>query len=755
MADKILNGRALPPVLSAILLVVFLVLSLAALLRLNVNNAPEVYLPKSAPSVLLDKELRKNFPGDQVLIALFKGDVYSDRFLSGLASTVERLKKQPLVQRVMSVFTMDHVAGSEDGFSVEPLLDPKGFETLSVAQRKKRVLGDRFAPGMLAAQDGSALALILRPVHLTQSGQRKQIEAELMHAVKETGIRRDMVAVGGEVPMETAEFQSMVRDTVIFVPIEFVIALSLLGVMFRRGIAVLFGGLAMAVVTVGTVAIIAISGKPYTLITAMLPPLMAALTAALLIHLLNSITLASHRGLCGQERVAWACRNIERPARFTVFTTAAGLASLSLSPIPPIQSFGLTAAAGMVLVYVVCILLLPPLFGRWDKSTWNNPGIGLRWANKTVEILAGIGIRHAGVVVVATVLIMVATLPMLRWIKVETDMFKFFPEDHPISKSSRLIEKTLSGVTPLEVDFKGAGRDSLKNAARLAQLKAVQNHIESLPEVDRTLSMMDIIEEMNWAFHGENPTFRRIPANSNLISQYLLIYDGHDLYDLVDREFQQTRLLLSLNVHGSNEINAVIGKINKILRTSPPDGLQYHIAGFGRLFTDQVDLLMKGQIRSLWGALILIFTLLVVIWRSVKDSILTMIPNVAPVLIMFVVMGAMGIWLDMATAMIASVAVGIAVDDTIHLFHIYRSRRQAGSGAVMALGRAYHDAGRAVVITTLILCAQFLVLTASQFRPTVEFGFLTTLGLASALLFDLLLLPAILILINQWRGRFD
>ena len=754
MARKILSGQALSPVVCLIVLALVLVLSLAELLRLNVNNAPEVYLPKTAPSVVLDRELRKKFPGDEVLIALFQGDVYSTRFLSGLDQATQQLQNQPLVERVLSVFTVDHVAGSEDGFVVEPLLDPDRFKSLSIDERRSRVLHDRFAPGMLASKDGSALALVIRPVRLDQSWQHLALESALYRAVNAAGISGELAGVGGQIATYAAEFRSMIRDMLIFIPAVFALGVALLWFMFRRLIAVLAGSLAMAVVTAATVALVALSGNPYTLVTAMLPSLMAALTAALLIHFFNAIALAAERGLVGVERVAWACRNIERPARFTALTTAAGLASLSLSPIPPIRVFGLVAAAGTVLIYLVCIILLPPLFARWDRHAWPKEGAGLVWAIRLVRLLSAIGIRRAGTVVALTTLGLVLAIPLIQRVTVETDILKFFSRDHAISRATRLIERKLSGVTTLEVAFDGGGRDSLKDPQRLMELAAIEKKLQALPQVDRTLSMTDILEEMNWAFHGEDAKYRRVPSNRNLISQYLLIYDGRDLYDLVDKEFQQTQLVLSLNIHGAGDIDAFIHRIRKIIQTAQPQGLRWQIGGFGRLFADQDDLLIKGQIRSLWGAVILIFGLLVIVWRSVPASLLTMVPNIAPILVIFAAMGALGIWLDMATAMIASVAVGIAVDDTIHLYHIYRVRRRAGAGAVTALGRAYHDAGRAVVITTVILCAQFLILTASQFRPTVEFGFLTALGLAAALLFDLLLLPAVLILINRCSGRF-
>jgi predicted RND superfamily exporter protein len=187
------------------------------------------------------------------------------------------------------------------------------------------------------------------------------------------------------------------------------------------------------------------------------------------------------------------------------------------------------------------------------------------------------------------------------------------------------------------------------------------------------------------------------------------------------------------------------------VQAAPPGDVTVTAAGFGRLFGDQEALLIEGQVKGLIAAVFLIFALMALQWRSVRASALCMVPNLAPVLLIFGLMGALGIWLDMATAMIASVTVGIAVDDTIHLYHGYRHRLAAGTNPVWALARSHQYAGRAVTATTLILVPQFLLLATSQFVPTMEFGLLTAIGLLVALAFDLLVLPAMLVVLHARR----
>ncbi|MCB1803070.1 MAG: MMPL family transporter, partial [Gammaproteobacteria bacterium] len=305
-----------------------------------------------------------------------------------------------------------------------------------------------------------------------------------------------------------------------------------------------------------------------------------------------------------------------------------------------------------------------------------------------------------------------------------------------------------------------AERGGLKSPERLRVIRAFQDWAEAQPEIDRAFGMPDFIEEMHWGFHAEKPEYRTLPDDERLISQYLLIYDGDDIYDFVDRDFQHSMVALNLNVHRANEIASVLDRARDWLQQNAGDELEWEIAGAGRLFADMEELLVTGQTWSLLGALVLVFLLMLLLFRSVAAAALCMIPNMSPILLVFIIMGAAGIWLDMATAMIASVAVGIAVDDTIHVFHGFRHRLDRGIDATVALARTYREAGRAVVVTTIILSAQFLILVFSDFVPTRNFGMLTTVGLVAALVFDLMLLPALLMIfygnnspVAHWIGR--
>jgi len=720
--------------------------------NLNINNAPRTYLPADAPSVLIDQQIRETFPDDEVIVMLFEGlAMFSDDFLVAYHQLSESLSAHPLIDSVIGITRQDHISGSADGFLVEPLVNIDTLADTLPAERRERALSDRFAMNSLIAADGSAIALVVIPQALDDSFRHLALEQEIVALVEENRLDSYLTAMAGEIATDVAQMRAILRDNMIFIPTTVLVGLILIWWLFHRWMAVIITGIVTGAVVSSTIAFYVIFRQPFNSIAGIIPPLLSALTIAALVHFFNALQYASKRGLSGNDRVQSALSQIRRPALFSALTTSAGLASLGLSPIPPISTFGLTAAAGVFLIYLIVIHLLPPIFSRYDNRQWPHHKAGLGLMDVMVKGLFHTGIRYPIWVLGFTLMIMAATIPQIFKVDVETNILEFFPPSHSLRQATEHIEEKLVGTTPLEVFFSSDQPDALITPEALRDIKGFQNWLGRQPEVDKSMSAADFVEEMHWGFHEENDRFRKIPQNADLISQYLFIYDGTDLYDFIDRDFRRARVAINVNVHGANEIGDLMERIGYYLTASPIAGADWELAGAGRMFADQEDLLVKGQIYSLGGALLLILLLMLGLWRSVQDTLICMIPNISPIIVIFIIMGFLGIWLDMATAMIASVAVGIAIDDTIHLYHGFIDRIRQGHSPVYALARTYSLAGRAVMTTTIILCAQFSLLMASAFVPMGHFGILTSIGLLTALLFDLLLLPALLITIYRTR----
>ena len=739
------GSRMLSPWLALAFLLGLQLASLPFLFKIHFNNSGDIYSPADAPVIQLRESLFREFPSDDAVIALFEGDeLFSPAFLGALDRVAKKMETHPSVDRVLTLTTIEHIDATADGFAVSLLVDPDDLAARTPAKWKARVLDDQLAPGVIVSKDGKAVALVVRPIVLKESLARRDILIALDAAIRAEKLDAYQTATAGTVAQTVEELRSLWRDSAIFIPLTVVIGLVLLWWVVGRVRPMIIGGLAMGTVVSVSVAGIVASGQAYTPITAMIPTLMAAYTTATLLHLYAAIQRGRIALLSRPQRIARALKDTFIPGLFNVLTTGAGLLSLLWVDIPPVQTFGLSGAIGTLMVFLVVFILVPPILLRWDTPRWPRRRSGLAHARYIATAVAVFSLRNARAVLIGTLLLVAATIPLALQVKVESNLIEFFAPDHSISRSTARVEAKLSGVTTMEIVLTASERDGLKNPATLAQIKALQTWLEQQPEIDRSFSLVEVVEEMNRAFSGEDLGDHALPTNRRLVEQLLLIYDGEDLYELVNREFQRGRIALNLNVHGANEIGQVIERIETHLAARPIPGIDTEMAGFGRLFSDQEDRIVVGQVKSFSSAFLQILLLLALLFRSFRGALICLVPNLAPLFFIFVMMGVSGIALDVATVLIAGVILGITVDDTIHLYHGYLHRIRRGVSPVFAIIRSVEASGRAVVAISIVLIAQFSLLGMSDFRPTAHFGMLCAVGLFAGQLFELLLMPALL-----------
>lgn len=740
------NGqRMLPPWVALGITLVILAVSIPYVLRLHFNNAPDIYSPSDSSTIQLRASLFKEFPNDETIVVLFEGDdLYTPAFLSALDRVARTMQRHPSVDRVLTLTTVEHLEATDDGFAVSPLVDARKLTSRSPEQWKARVLGDPFVPGLLASRDGRAVALVVRPKFLKESLARRDVLIALDKTITAEKLESHRTATAGTVAQTVEELRSLWRDSAIFIPTTFLIGMGLLWWVVGRIRPVLIGGLAMSVTVAASVGGLVAAGQPYTPVTAMIPTLMAAYTTATLLHLYAAIQRARIALLPRPQRIARALKETFVPGLFNVLTTGAGMLSLLWVDIPPVQAFGLSGSIGTLMVFLVVFVLVPPILLKWDVPRWPRRRSGLAKARHIAAALSVFSLRHSRWVLGGTTLFILATIPLAMQVKVESNLIEFFSPTHGISVGTERIESRLAGVTGLEIVLTGTGRDALKDPKRLAEIKALQQWLAQQPEIDRSLSVADMVEEMNRALSDEPPGVDALPTSRKLVEQLLLIYDGGDLFELVNREFQRGRIAMSLNVHGVNEISAVIDRIKARLAAHPIEGLEVRMSGYGQLFADQTDRIVNGQLKSFSSAFIQILLLMALLFRSFRGALICLIPNLAPLFFIFVVMGTTGVALDVATVLIAGVILGITVDDTIHLYHGYMHRIRHGVNPVFAIVRSVESAGRAVIAISVVLIAQFSLLALSDFRPTAHFGGLCAVGLLAGQVFELLLMPALL-----------
>ena len=279
----------------------------------------------------------------------------------------------------------------------------------------------------------------------------------------------------------------------------------------------------------------------------------------------------------------------------------------------------------------------------------------------------------------------------------------------------------------------------------MAKIGKLQRFLRTIPEIDKTTSIVDYIKDINESFHNENRSFYKLPSSQKLIAQYMLLYGSSDLDDFINSQWSWTTVRVRVKEHSTARLKQIITSIRHYLNANYISSVQAEVLGQTVLEVETNNAVTRGQIQSIGLAMLVIFGMMFFVFRSISLGFISIIPNVLPLLVNFGIMGWVGIHLDSATSMISAIGIGIIVDDTIHFLHSFKDNMNHGMDYSAAVHETLVSKGKPIVLTSVILCCGFAVLTLSRFVPTLYFGLLSALLIFNALWADLIILPCILL----------
>ncbi|MBN1833499.1 MAG: MMPL family transporter, partial [Deltaproteobacteria bacterium] len=542
--------------------------------------------------------------------------------------------------------------------------------------------------------------------------------------------------------------QYMKKDIATFIPITYLFITLAIWLIFRNVRLVLLAVLNISMCVGSTMGLFGLIGIKINNVTTIIPPLVMALALCDTVHIFSHVERAVLEK-AGDKRKALAAvlQKVLVPSFLTTLTTGIGFLSLAVSRIPPIREFAWIASAGMAFEFLYSFFLLPPLILLFNPMKVFQAYETRKGMNGLLGFVANVVQSHARLIVMAGAMVVMTAFWFATQLQVETNLLEFFKKDSPLRQSITFVEKRLGGVDTLDISLRAEEEDAFKDPENLRILEKVQEFIASLEGVDYTVSFVDLLKDMNESFHEEDHAFYEIPESRDLVAQYLLLYDSEDLENLVNTTFDHARIAVRTSRHSSSQQADLIEEIREFIgRMNAPPHINLRVTGRAVQDVNTIDALVNGQVYSLALAAAVITMLMFFVMKSVKMGLLSIVPNVFPIIINFGIMGALGISLDTGTSLIAAVALGIAVDDTIHLLTEYR-RSRSGSRAVSETVReVIFTKGRAIVSSSAILCIGFGVLVLSRFAPTMNFGMLSAIIMITALIGDLVVLPSVILL---------
>jgi hypothetical protein len=449
-----------------------------------------------------------------------------------------------------------------------------------------------------------------------------------------------------------------------------------------------------------------------------------------------------------------AAKDVGFPCFITSTTTAAGLISFGSSELAGFVRFGITSATGILIALVATFTLFPVLVNllRLDLPKLE---ASRGWV-RALEVLTAGTERHALAIVVGTVVLLAGAGWGLTLLRVDVTKESLLGSQSPIVKWQHWVAEHLRKPDSLEVRLTLPEGTLLAEPTHLGKVDEVVTLLEEEPRLGRSRSVLDGVKRMNELIHDEDPAMRRLGQTQDQNEQLLLALDSYDRR-LVDTwltlDRKDLRISVEADLLSKEERGALLADLRTGLESRLPEGWSYEFTGPLPVFNAMVSALHATEIRSFTTSAVLVWLLVALSLGSLTAAVWVMIPTVFPVAVTLGAMGFVGIPLDTGTAMVASVVIGIAVDNSIHLVTWYRRRLGNGEDRAAAMRGAIAEVGRPVVASALSLSAGFLVMLLSSWGAIAAFGLLSACAILVSLVTNLFLLPAILFLMTRRQGE--
>jgi len=716
---------------------------LAGIPRLQIDNSVDSMLPDDHPARLLYDEVNDTFGGtDVMVIAVHSEDIFSEGTLSQVIELTETLQRLPGVDEVVSLSTAKRMDG-EDGTLVVRELMPKAPETDAARDDLRTyVVGQEMYVNNIISSDGLYAGIV---VELLPNVDDSAVYTSLRQVIDAQANADDIYVAGG--PAVNAEMTtSMKGDLVQLIPFVLLVLAIVLYLSLRTVAGVILPLAVVLLTVIWTAGLMAWLGIPMAMISTTLPIMLIAIGVADAIHILTEY----YAGLRGGEEKRSAIRTVVKHIGvaivLTSITTLVGFLSLGTSPVQQVMQFGLFVGFGVMAALAITLTLIPAALelGRGPKlgaRKATKPSISTRvltWLSKFVVK------RRKALLIVGSVLFVLAAIGSTR-LAVETNTLRFFRPETPIREATEVVDSSFGGSESLSVIVNG----DIKSPDVLNGMLEFQDWANTLPEVGYTASVADYVTQINEALHDNDPVERVIPQTRNAVAQEILLYemssDPSDFARVVNYNYEQARVVLRMESLSSSELGALVQQVEDEAVRSADSQFDVEVMGSTYLFKVLTDLLVSGQILSLLVSLLGVALVVGLIFRSVRFGLLSMIPLGFTITLNFGIMGWLNIPLDTATTMLASIAIGIGVDYTVHFLSKYRRELRAGNTSHAAVGETIQTTGRAISYNVVAVAAGFAVLLFSSFGPIATLGALVALSMGVSGLAALTLLPAALI----------
>lgn len=721
----------------------------------RIDNDITAWFSKDDPVYKDYERFREEFGGTRTLIVALQADTPERLFSRDTLQFIEQvtgdIERVDTVHRVDSLATATIVEAirsadeSEGGLDVRPLIEDASSQ--SPDEVRRRAMRDDLLRGDLVSESGTVTAIVVGfdedRIDAVRGGVIQQIH-DLIDPRLPDGIR---AYYNGSLEISETYNRITIGNQVKFTPPILLFTVLAIYAAFRSWRKTMLAMFAVLMSILWTLGLYSLLGFSYNVLTSMLVPLVVVLAIADDVHIMQRWDEARRHEndeLAFKETVS----HLVTPLFGASLTTALGMLSLATSNVVAVRSFGIGSAVGIMVDFVISLVLVPTLLAYVKTGTAVVPPHEKHLLGPLRRV-ARFTCAHPRRVLAAAIVVGLVAAAGITRLRVDTNHINFFAASHPLGQSARVIDRELSGVYSFQLMLEGPP-DSLDTPDALQRMDRLQDELREFEHVRKVTSVADYVKRINKELNDGRPEANVIPADQATISQELFVFtlggEGrHELERIVASDYSRAQINVKLQSMSSDVVLQHVEQADRLAKEIfAGTGISVLTTGSGRLFSTLDHYLVQSQLSSFGTAFLTVFGVIFLVFRSWRFGALTIVPNLLPVIAVLGVMGYLDISMNIATVMVASVALGVVDDDTIHFINRYRREVADGASTDEAIERATIHEGRASLTTAIINSCGFAVLFLSEYKPTAWFGGLLALTMAVAFLAEIFILPPII-----------
>jgi len=747
---KLMSWTVEHPGVSTLILFVITGFSAIQLPKLKFDVSAEQLMVADDPDKLFYERTKETF-GDDVMLSVIisADDIFREDVLRAIETITSGCEDIDGVTRVVSLSTVNQLLAEDGMLNTDQLLYEVPSTEEELKQLRSRALANPTYRNTVVSKDGKTAGINVsvesRPRDLLFNQRITKAVEELIDQEK-AKTKAEIYQVG--IPyLKTTMVEYIEQDSRTVTMCALLVTGITLFLFFHSIIAVTLPVVTGTLSVLCTLGFMAFWGFPLNMVNVTVPSLLLIVGSTEDMHLLNEYAfhlrskhekLDAIRGMMVRSALA---------ITMTSLTTVIGFATLSTSNIVLIKQFGIAAAYGMFINFVITVLLLPLTLrvSKVPKSFVEEGAEGKgqgRFTEFCKRTVIGVVTDHRRAVLVVSAIVAAITIYGTSRVKVDTDFISFFKQGSELRQRFNHIHEKMAGALNFYIIAEVDEEEGIKNPEVLRDLAALQDHAARL--FDDTSSIVDSVRLIHREMNEGQESFYTIPDSADLISQYMLMMDAEDLEQLINSEGTSAAMMIRHNINSSEGLKAALTDIRRFCDENLSRDLRIKFTGEGILVNKASDEIAGGQVLSLSFALVAIFLIITILFMSFKVGLLAMAPNMVPALLGFGVMGFLDIPLNPGTTIVAVIGLGIAVDDTIHFMVRFHNELKSTHDQAAAINKTISHEVKPMLSTSLALAFGLGVLVLSTFVSTVYIGILMPCVMLGALLSDLFVTPSLL-----------